>query len=521
MEQTATTTDGTRFGISPEREEFDALAGHTHALISMELSSDLETPVSAFVKLRETSPEGCFLLESAESGRMWGRYSFLGFAPSAIARLSAGSLEVTLDDGQTVRAEGDPLKALFNMVDEAEVFIADALGTLRPPLPFEGGAVGFFGYRTLAHIEKVELSKEPGIAGIGDASFMFPRKLVVFDHLRSRMRLCVLAELSDVETRADVYAEAVAHLEDMRCRLREPLQGGMGIALGPSGEELVDDFDGVESNISREDFEEMVFKAREHIYAGDAFQVVVSQRFSVGYDGDALSIYRHLRAENPSPYMFYLQMPEVTLVGSSPEPMVTNRGGRAVIRPIAGTRPRGADAAADTAFASELAGDPKEKAEHIMLVDLARNDLGRVSRPGSVKVTRLKDIEKYSHVMHMVSQVEGELTAEMGNYELLRASFPAGTVIGAPKVRASEIIEDLEPEGRGPYAGAVGYLGYSGGMDTCIAIRTVVLKDGVAHVQAGAGIVADSEPSLEYEETLNKARVLVRAIRAASREAIV
>lgn len=238
----------------------------------------------------------------------------------------------------------------------------------------------------------------------------------------------------------------------------------------------------------------------------------------MGFPGDALSIYRHLRAENPSPYMFYLQLPEVTLVGSSPEPMVTNLGGRAVIRPIAGTRPRGADAAADTELAAELADDPKEKAEHIMLVDLARNDLGRVSRPGSVKVTRLKDIERYSHVMHMVSQVEGELSAASGNLELLKASFPAGTVVGAPKVRASQIIEDLEPDGRGPYAGAVGYLGYSGSMDTCIAIRTVVVKDGRAHVQAGAGIVADSEPSREYEETLNKARVLVRAIRSAGGE---
>ncbi|HEY5526036.1 MAG TPA: anthranilate synthase component I family protein [Candidatus Anoxymicrobiaceae bacterium] len=502
--------------ISPRYEEFEALAGYTHALVSAELSSDLETPVSSFIKLRGESSEPCFLLESAESGRMWGRYSFLGFEPASIARLEAGKLVVEGSGGDVRAVDGHPVEELFRMVSDARVHIPDAMRTQETLLPFEGGAVGYFGYRTLAHLEKVKLEKEPGTPGIPDIMFMFPRRLVAFDHLRSRMRLCVLAELGDAVSRREAFEDAVQSLKEMEARVRNSLPAGAGMSLPcPSGQPR-DDFDGVGSNVVRTDFEEMVRRAQEHIFAGDAFQVVVSQRLTLEFDGDPLGIYRQLRAENPSPYMFYLQMPGVTLVGASPEPMVTRRGARAVIRPIAGTRPRGADEVEDIALELELKGDAKEKAEHIMLVDLARNDLGRVSTPGTVNVTKLMDVERYSHVMHMVSEVEGELAEGAGNHELFRASFPAGTVIGAPKVRASEIIEDLEPEGRGPYAGAVGYLSHSGDMDTCIAIRTVVVRDGHAHVQAGAGIVVDSDPSAEYEETLNKARAVVRAVRAAS-----
>jgi anthranilate synthase component 1 len=278
------------------------------------------------------------------------------------------------------------------------------------------------------------------------------------------------------------------------------------------------DFDSFESNVTREEFEEMVAKAREYILEGDAYQVVVSQRFKTAFSGDPLSVYRLLRSENPSPYMFYLELPGLHLVGSSPEPLVTNRGGRAVIRPIAGTRPRGSDGPADSRLAGDLLEDPKEKAEHIMLVDLARNDLGRVCRPGTVKVTRLMQVEKYSHVMHMVSEVEGHLKEGCGNCDLLKAAFPAGTVSGAPKIRACEIIEELEGEGRGPYAGAIGYLSYSGDMDTCITIRTALIREGSATVQAGAGIVADSIPGEEWRETRDKAQALIRAIGIAGEE---
>jgi anthranilate synthase component 1 len=502
---------------SPGRDEFITLEGYTHAMVSIELSSDLETPVSAFMKLRTESDEPCFMLESAESGRMWGRYSILGFEPSAMASLDDGELLVSRDSWLNSIIDEMPLAELFRMVSRARVFVPED-GRMEAALPFDGGAVGYFGYGTLANIEKVRLEKEPGVAGVPEAMFMFPGRLVVFDHLRSRMRLCALVVLREGEAeRGRSYDAAVAALERMAARIRQRLPGGQGISLECSPPVAADDFEGVESNVTRERFEEMVRSSLEHIYAGDALQVVVSQRLSMEFEGDPLSVYRHLRAENPSPYMFYLRMPGVALVGSSPEPMVTNRGGRAVIRPIAGTRPRGADPEMDAALAAELAGDPKEKAEHIMLVDLARNDLGRVSKPGTVKVTRLMDIERYSHVMHMVSEVEGVLAEGTGNYELLRASFPAGTVIGAPKVRAAEIVEDLEPDGRGPYAGAVGYISHSGDMDTCIAIRTVVIRDGRAHVQAGAGVVADSDPAREYEETMSKARAVVRAVRSAGR----
>ncbi len=506
--------------VLPPREEFMSIEGYTHVCVSSELSSDLETPISTFMKLRASGEEPCFMLESAENGKTWGRYSFLGFAPTAIARVKDGKLAIATSGIESQVECACSLEALFRLVEEARVFVPRAGGgTEVGVLPFDGGAVGYFGYGTFEFIEDVPLRKELGVAELPEMMFMFPRRLAVFDHLLSRMRLCVVAGLPDeAAERERIYDNALGELEEMAGRIRQPLTSGCGIDISNAPAAPRDDFTSVESNVTRESFEGMVSQALEHIFAGDVFQVVVSQRLSMSFEGDPLLIYRHLRAENPSPYMFYLQLPDVTLVGSSPEPMVTNRAGHAVIRPIAGTRPRGADADEDTAFALELGTDTKERAEHIMLVDLARNDLGRVSVPGTVKVTRLMDIEKYSHVMHMVSEVEGQLTEGSGNYELLRASFPAGTVIGAPKVRASQIIDSLEPDGRGVYAGAVGYLSYSGDMDTCITIRTVVIRDGMAYVQAGAGIVADSDPGCEYEETLNKARAVIRAVRAAGKE---
>jgi len=515
MQQSTTSVSmstGSAPATTPSREEFARIGPEYNlAVIWTEVSSDLETPISAFMKLRDGGP--CFLLESAESEEMWGRYSFLGFDPGAVATLEGGDLVVT--EGQrSERVPGDPVRALFDLVEGRRAYLHEC----RDDMPFSGGAVGYFGYDVLPYLEKVTLAGEP--ADVPEMQFMFPRRIVMFDHLRSRMRLCAVVELaSDEAVRMAAYQRGMESIDAMASALYERLPTGMSLDLPASGNRDGAEYDGAECNVTHARFEAMVEAAREYILAGDAFQVVVSQRFSLPLEGDALSVYRHLRAENPSPYMFYLELPGVTLVGSSPEPMVSSRGERAVIRPIAGTRPRGADAAEDAALAEELQEDEKERAEHIMLIDLARNDLGRVCRPGTVRVTTLMEVERYSHVMHMVSEVEGVLREGMGNYDLLRASFPAGTVIGAPKVRAAGIIDELEPDRRGAYSGAVGYLSYSGDMDTCIAIRTVVVRDGRALVQAGAGIVADSRPADEYQETKNKARALMRAIRSAEREA--
>jgi anthranilate synthase component 1 len=488
--------------VSPSLDEFLSLSGYDSVVVSAEVSSDIETPVSAFMKLRNEGP--CFLLESAESGRMWGRYSFLGFEPGAIVRLERGRLTVSENRGDR-ELPGNPVRGVFDILDGVRVYAPG------DEMPFAGGAVGYFGYDSLPYLEKVNLrASSPGLP---ELMFMLPTRLVMFDHLRSRIRLCRLVGLGGTPVeRKLAYEEAVSTIAAMASDLdnRLPPEACIPVAA-PSG----GDFDGARSNLTRRQFSAMVARAREYILAGDAFQVVLSQRFAAPFTADPLTVYRYLRAENPSPYMFYLELPGLTLAGSSPEPLVTNRAGHTVIRPIAGTRPRGSDAASDASLAKELEKDLKERAEHIMLVDLARNDLGRVSRPGTVRVTKLMDIEKYSHVMHMVSEVEGTLRNGCGNFELLRAAFPAGTVVGAPKVRASEIVDELEPDGRGPYAGAIGYLSYSGDMDTCIAIRTVLFRDGLATVQAGAGIVADSSPEREYEETRNKARALLRAVRAA------
>ena len=489
--------------VSPGPEEFSSLAGaYDLAMVTCEMSCDLETPISTFMKLKGDEPS--FLLESAERGQSWGRYSILGFDPVRSVRSVDGALLLS-DDGGEREVPGNPVENLFRLVEGSRVFLPDE------SVPFGGGAVGYFGYDVIPYIEKVALSGDG--TGLTEMMFIFPRQVVVFDHLRSRVRIGVLTEVPRSRDECEAEHRAASReLAALVARLQAPLPVGLGAGNGHPGP---DDFSGVESNLSRERFEQAVEVAREYIFAGDAFQIVLSQRFTVPFEGDPLGIYRYLRSENPSPYMFYLELPGMCLVGSSPEPMVTNRGGNAVIKPIAGTRPRGADDGEDSRLAAELEGDPKEKAEHIMLVDLARNDLGRVCRAGTVKVTELMEVERYSHVMHMVSRVEGTLKEGKGNQELFRASFPAGTVSGAPKVRACQIIDELERERRGPYAGAVGYLSYSGDMDTCIAIRTVVVEDGKAWVQAGAGIVADSVPSLEWEETRSKARALIRAVKAA------
>ncbi len=508
--------------VSPSFEEFMELRdGYGAVMVSAEISSDVHTPVSAFIKLDRGGPG--FLLESADSTKMWGRYSFLGIGMKALAFTRDGSL-IVREEGVERSLTGDPVRALVDLVDGARVRVPD-------DMPFAGGAVGYLGYDVFKYFENVPVSGHP--MALPEMMFMFPRRLIAFDHLRSRMRLSVLVSVPrGREACALTHARAVAELEEMMASLNVPLHGGAALDLAPAAGPRVPQDDPwmantaesegsserpctPRANMSAERFELMASRAREYIAAGDAFQVVVSARFSVPFGGDPLRMYRYLRAENPSPYMFFMRFGGMTLVGSSPEPMVTRRGDRVLIRPIAGTRARGATAAEDAELSRELLADPKERAEHVMLVDLARNDLGRVCTPGSISVTRLMDVENYSHVMHIVSEVEGMLHPGLGNHDLLRATFPAGTVSGAPKVRAGEIIEELESEGRGPYAGAIGYLGYSGDMDTCIAIRTAVVAGGRAFVQAGAGIVADSVPSSERREVLNKASAVLRAVEAA------
>ncbi|MBN2167707.1 MAG: anthranilate synthase component I [Actinobacteria bacterium] len=489
--------------LDPERSVFADLSGnYEKAFVFSELGCDLETPISAFIKLK--GPSSCFLLESAERGKSWGRYSILGFDPEKIVEGKRDVLAVTGAEGRK-DLSGDPVAKLFEEVERERVFIS------RKDIPFSGGAVGYFGYEILPHLEKVEVSGNRH--RIPEMIFMFPRKIAVFDHLRSRILLGVLTDVPNDKSRCgEAYDAAYEKLGEMTATLQAPLPFGLGEKPNREDE---DDFEGVSSNMSRGEYEGIVDRARQYILEGDAFQIVLSQNFTVPFGGEPLSIYRQLRSENPSPYMFYLDLPSVKLVGSSPEPMVTQREGTAMIRPIAGTRKRGSDEAEDRALEDDLLDDPKEKAEHIMLVDLARNDLGRVCEAGTVNVSRLLEVERYSHVMHLVSEVDGRLRDGKGNYELLKASFPAGTVSGAPKVRACQIIEELEGDGRGPYAGAVGYLSYSGDMDVCITIRTVVISGEEAMVQAGAGIVADSVPANEYEETRNKARALIRAVKAA------
>ncbi len=498
---------GVRGIYRPGEEDFVALARrHRVVTVSRSVSADTETPVTAFLKLAR---EGrAFLLESAEGGERWGRYSFIGCGFQAVLSFRDGILEHP--QGRESRVEGvNPVSYLCELVAGLSP------AWCEEDLPFTGGAVGYLAYDLLPYLEDIELRARGGL-DVPDMMFMLTRNCAAFDHLAGRLILMCnvqVEEGSGEEKLREEYRRAISEIESMASELRESRPGGGTADVYFLSEEA--DFQGVSCNFSRAEYEEAVERAREYIHAGEAFQVVPSQRFSLPMRCSPFSVYRSLRSENPSPYMFYLRFGDLDLIGSSPEPMVRRRGDRAVIRPIAGTRPRGATPEEDRRLEKELLRDEKERAEHIMLVDLARNDLGRVCEPGSVRVERMMEVERFSHVMHLVSEVSGRLRPDCGNFELLRSAFPAGTVSGAPKIRACQIIDELEKDRRGPYAGAVGYLSYGGDMDTCIAIRTIVAKDGFAHVQAGGGVVADSVPSSEYEESRNKARALLRAIRLA------
>jgi len=485
---------------SPSREEFIQLAKeHTLVPVWREVLGDLETPVGAYRKLG--AEPNSFLLESVEHGERWGRYSFIGCDPFLVmsSRDGVATFEGTPPPG--VEDAPNPLTALERALD---AYRAPALPGL-PPL--HGGAVGYVGYDAVRYIERLPQTTTDDLQ-MPELWLMFTGRLLVFDHLRQR--LTVISNVAIGDDPARQYDEAVEGAEALVERLASTPTHGR-----PSSPTLEADVGDVASNIGRGTFMANVVKAKEYIASGDIFQVVLSQRFQMPTTADPFDVYRVLRLINPSPYMFFLQYPGSALVGSSPEPHVRVQGREAIIRPIAGTRPRGATEDEDRKLADELLSDSKERAEHVMLVDLARNDLGRVSAAGTVRVEQLMDVERYSHVMHIVSEVHGELAPGRTAFDAFKWAFPAGTVSGAPKIRAMEIIDELESARRGPYAGAVGYFDFSGNLDTCITLRTALIKDGTAYVQAGAGIVADSVPEVEDDECRNKARALLSAIKAA------
>ena len=460
------------------------------------VSADTETPVSAYLKIRK--PPYGFLFESVEGGERIGRYSVLGSGPTALFTARGRVLEERRD-GRITRTAGDPLALLarrFGTVPRAPEHG-------RPP--FEGGLVGWVGYDAVRHVEHLPTPPRDDL-GLSDIFMMLQESALVFDHVRHTITIVAHAEGGGAAARARAHAAA----DDLERRLARPLARPPEVRVG--GARLPR----LTSNMTRGRFLANVVKAKRFIRVGDIIQVVLSQRFSAPFTGDPVSVYRAQRALNPSPYMFLLEGGEATLVGASPEMLVRVMGDTVMTRPIAGSRPRGRTPAVDGALERELRADPKERAEHVMLVDLGRNDLGRVCRYGSVQVEDSMVVERYSHIMHLVSGVRGVLRPKVTAFDVLRATFPAGTVSGAPKVRAMQIIDALEPTRRATYAGIVGYIGYSGNMDTALALRTILLKDGRAHVQAGMGIVADSVPAREFEESQNKARASLLAIGAAT-----
>ena len=498
-------SDGSGFAVSPTRDEVAAMGGsHRQVPLLHTFIADCETPVSAFLKLRDDGP--CFLLESAEEGQRLGRYSMIGIRPQAVIRGIGGELALLTDGGEVQPLDvDDPFGAVEDVV--AATGVAAPAGDLA----FHGGAVGFFGYDLVRRVERLP-DVPPDDCGIPDIAMMITGPVVQFDHLSRSLTLVVPCRLDRGDSIDDAYDLAVAELRQIKERLSGPVPSRTGpkppLDIGP-----------IVSNTTRERFEHAVERVREYVFAGDAFQVVPSQRFATRMNLDPFAVYRGLRTVNPSPYMFFLDFGDVALVGSSPETLVKVVDGTIETRPIAGSRPRGDTLAEDQRLADELLQDPKERAEHVMLVDLGRNDVGRVARPGTVAVKELMGIHLYSHIMHIESSVVGELAEGKRASDALRAAFPAGTLSGAPKVRAMEIIDELEPTKRGPYGGAVGYVGFNGDLDVCITIRTIVCHDGVAYVQAGAGIVADSVPSSEFTETENKAAGMFRAIEVAAAQA--
>ncbi|MCX6385532.1 MAG: anthranilate synthase component I [Solirubrobacterales bacterium] len=480
--------EGDSRALSPSLEEARGLVTQYNLIpLRQTFIEDCETPVSAFLKLRDQGPS--FLLESADQGQRVGRYSFIGFRPRKVVRWS-------LADG------GDPYA-----VAESEV-----LRYRQAPLaglpPFAGGAVGFFGYDLVRTVEPLG-DPNPDPLGLPDMALMLSDLLVVFDHLRHTVTVLANIYADSPPQLEAAYATAAAAIADVRERLAGPVPSSRSVPRADREPPIFT------PNMERVEFESMVARIVEYVHDGDAFQVVPSQRWSAEVSIESFSIYRGLRAVNPSPYMYFLDFGDFQVVGASPEPLLTVSGRKASTRPIAGTRPRGDSAEQDARIADELMADEKERSEHVMLVDLGRNDLGRVCEYGSVELETFMSVELYSHVMHIVSSVTGQLRDDVGAMDALKSMLPAGTLSGAPKVRAMQIIDELEPIKRGGYGGAIGYLSYTGDLDTCIHIRTVVVKDGVAHVQAGGGTVADAKPAYEFAESQAKAQAVMAAIELA------
>lgn len=494
-------------GIQPDLDAARDLAENSNVIpLRRTFIDDCETPVSALLKLRGEGPT--FLLESAEQGRL-GRWSFIGFRPRSVLRWSDGVLsewgenyspEATPDQ---MSEAPDPYGAVAEYLSRYEVAEVDDLP------PFSGGAVGYFGYDLVRTVEPLG-DANPDPIGVPDMALMISDVIVAFDHQRHELSILANAFVDEDGGADQAWERAARRIEEVRQLLRAPVP-----EISPRERSAAEEF---ESNLTQEEFESNVERIVEYIKAGDAFQVVPSQRFSAPIEVDAFSVYRGLRTVNPSPYMYFLDFGDFQISGASPEPLVKVTGRRVETRPIAGTYARSGDDEEDRRRAEKLLADPKERAEHVMLVDLGRNDLGRVSEYGTVKVDELMTVETYSHVLHIVSRVSGTLRDGVSAMDVLRATLPAGTLSGAPKVRAMQIIDEVEPHKRGPYGGAVGYLSYTGDLDAAIYIRTVLIKDGMAHIQAGGGTVVDAQPTYEFNESVTKAKAMFRAIELASEQ---
>jgi anthranilate synthase component 1 len=483
--------------MTPAQFNQYAQQGYNRIPVSREVLADLDTPLSAYLKLAD-GPYS-YLFESVHGGEQWGRYSIIGLPCKTRIKINGYTIQVEKDGCVTESFEhAKPLEWIEEF--RLQYRVPDIAGLPR----FNGGLVGYFGYETIAYIEpKLQFSDKPDPIGTPDILLMVSEDLLIFDNLSGKMLLLTHAD----PAQADAYELAQARLNELVTNLRE-------LKSAPKPHPAVKQVEETDfiSGFTQHGYEAAVLKAKEYIDAGDIMQVVLSQRMSIPFHASALDLYRALRCLNPSPYMYYLNLEDFHIVGSSPEILVRLEDGEITVRPIAGTRPRGANHALDLALEQELLADPKELAEHLMLIDLGRNDTGRVAKIGTVKLTDKMIVERYSHVMHIVSNVTGELQADKSAFDVLAATFPAGTVSGAPKIRAMEIINELEPVKRGIYSGAVGYISWSGNLDTAIAIRTAVIKDQTLHIQAGAGIVYDSVPRSEWEETMNKGRAVFRAV---------
>ncbi len=483
--------------MKPEDFNRYAAEGYNRIPLVREVLADLDTPLSAYMKL--ASGPYSYLFESVQGGEQWGRYSIIGLPAEIVARVSGKNIQVSKNKELIEEVEvEDPL----NWIEEFRLRfkVPEVEGLPR----FTGGLVGYFGYDTIRYIEpRLAENPNPDPLGTPDILLMVSDEVLVFDNLSGKLLIVVHADPAD----NSAYEKGLARLDQLVLQLE---QGNLHEA--PVNEPRAINEEDFTSGFPREKFEAAVDRIKEYIVDGDAMQVVISQRLSVPYQASPMDLYRSLRCLNPSPYLYFLDLDDFHIVGSSPEILVRVEDGEVTVRPIAGTRPRGENAEVDQALEEDLLNDPKELAEHLMLIDLGRNDVGRVAEIGSVKLTDKMIVERYSHVMHIVSNVIGQVREGQSALDVLRATFPAGTLSGAPKIRAMEIIDELEPLKRGIYGGAVGYLSWEGNMDTAIAIRTAVIKDGTLHIQAGAGVVADSVPAMEWEETMNKARAVFRAV---------